>query len=29
MYSIQWKEYSKVDNTNSGTFMYIVNTIRK
>lgn len=29
MYPINWKEYSKVDNTNSGTFMYLVNTISK
>ena len=27
MYPINWKEYSKVDDTNSGTFMYLVNTI--
>lgn len=29
MYPIHWKEYSKVDDTNSGTFMYLVNTISK
>ena len=29
MYPINWKEYSKVDDTNSGTFMYLVNTIYK
>lgn len=29
MYPINWKEYSKVDDTNSGTFMYLVNTINK
>ena len=29
MYPINWKEYSKVDDTNSGTFMYLVNTISK
>lgn len=29
MYPIHWKEYSKVDDTNSGTFMYLVNTVTK
>ena len=29
IYPINWKEYSKVDDTNSGTFMYLVNTINK
>ena len=29
IYPINWKEYSKVDDTNSGTFMYLVNTISK
>ena len=29
MYPINWKEYSKVDDTNSGTFMYLVNTVTK
>ena len=29
MYPINWKEYSNVDDTNSGTFMYLVNTISK
>ena len=27
MYPINWKEYSKIDDINSGTFMYLVNTI--
>lgn len=26
---MHWKEYSKVDDTNSGTFMYLVNRISK
>ena len=26
---VYWKEYSKVDDTNSGTFMYLVNRISK
>ena len=29
IYPINWKEYSKVDYTNSGTFMYLVNRISK
>ena len=29
IYPINWKEYSKVDDTNSGTFMYFVNRISK
>ena len=29
MYPINWKEYSKIDDTNSGTFMYLVNRISK
>lgn len=29
IYPINWKEYSKVDDTNSGTFMYLVNTVTK
>ena len=29
IYPINWKEYSKVDDTNSGTFMYLVNRISK
>ena len=29
IYPINGKEYSKVDDTNSGTFMYLVNRISK
>lgn len=29
IYPIHWKEYSKVDDTNSGTFMYLINKITK
>ena len=29
IYPINWKEYSKVDDTNSGTFIYLVNRISK
>ena len=29
IYPIHWKMYSKIDDTNSGTFMYLVNTIIK
>ena len=29
IYPINWKEYSKVDDNNSGTFMYLVNRISK
>lgn len=28
-YSINWKLYSKIDNTNTGTFMYLINRIDK
>lgn len=27
-YPIQWREYSKIDDRNGGTFMYVVNTIK-
>lgn len=29
VYPIHWKNYSKIDDSNSGTFMYLVNTITK
>ena len=29
IYPINWKEYSKVDDSNSGTFMYLVNRVSK
>ena len=28
IYPIQWREYSKIDDRNGGTFMYIVNTMK-
>ena len=28
IYPIQWREYSKIDDRNGGTFMYVVNTIK-
>lgn len=28
-YPIKWQEYSKIDDTNTGTFMYLVNEIKK
>ena len=27
-YNINWKYYSKLDNENTGTFMYVVNEIK-
>ena len=26
-YIINWNNYSKIDNTNTGTFMYLINKI--
>ena len=28
-YTIEWKDYSKIDDSNTGTFMYLVNQINK